>query len=116
MIASTRFLPRLGVLGFMLTVGTSAPTDSTRHVHGYGGIVPLPTAIVGSIGDAQSLAVLGRRLATRTEKGRVLYANERVTMPAGPDEGRTVSPAINRSRHPCSQLVQSHTLAGAPNS
>jgi hypothetical protein len=114
MIASSRFLPRLGVFGFMLAVGTSAPSDSTRHVHGYGGIVPLPTAVDGSIGDAQSLAILGRRLATRAEKGRVLYANERVTIPAGPDDSRAATPA---SRHrPCSQLVQSRTLAGAPNS
>jgi|SRR5689334_16053267 hypothetical protein len=115
MIASSRFLPRLGVFGFMLAVGTSAPTDSTRHVHGYGGIVPLPTAVVGNIGDAQSLALLGRRLATRAEKGRVLYANERVTIPAGLDDTRTVSPA-SRQRRPCSQLVQSRTMAGAPTS
>jgi len=116
MISSSRFLPRMGVFGFMLAVGTSAPTDSTRHVHGYGGIVSLPTAVEGSIGDAQTLAVLGRRLATRAEKGRVLYANERVTIPAGLDDTRTVTPASSRVRRPCSQLVQSHTLAGAPNS
>lgn len=114
MIASSRFLPRLGVFGFMLAVGTSAPTDSTRHVHGYGGIVPLPTPVVGTIGDAQSLALLGRRLATRAEKGRVLYANERVTIPAGPDDSHSGTPG--HSRRPCSQLVQSRTMAGAPNS
>ena len=112
---STRFLPRLGAFGFMLVVGTSAPTDSTRHVHGYGGVMPLPTAIDVSIGDAQSLAILGRRLATRAEKGRVLYANERITIPAGTDDTRAVTPA-SRARRPCSQLVQSRTLAGAPNS
>jgi hypothetical protein len=115
MISSSRFLPRLGVFGFMLAVGTSAPTDSTRHVHGYGGIVPLPTAVDVNIGDSQSLALLGRRLATRTEKGRVLYANERVTIPAGLDDTRAVTPAT-RARRPCSQLVQSRTLAGGPNS
>lgn len=114
MISSSRFLPRLGVFGFMLAVGTSAPSDSTRHVHGYGGIVPLPTAVDGNIGDAQSLALLGRRLATRAEKGRVLYANERVTIPAGPDDSRAATSASHR--RPCSQLVQSRTLAGAPNS
>lgn len=114
MSTSSRFLPRLGVFGFMLAVGTSAPTDSTRHVHGYGGIVPLPTAVDTTIGDSQSLAILGRRLATRAEKGRVLYANERVTIPAGSDDTRAIT--TSHTRHPCSQLVQSRTLAGAPNS
>ena len=115
MIESTRFLPRLGAFGFLLVVGTGAPTDSTHHVHGYGGVMPLPTAIEANIGDAQSLAVLGRRLATRAEKGRVLYANERVTIPAGLDDTRTAAPA-SHPRRPCSQLVQARTLAGGPNS
>lgn len=115
MTESTRFLPRLSAFGFLLIVGTGAPTDSTRHVHGYGGIVALPTAVETSIGDAQSLAMLGRRLSTRAEKGRVLYANERVTIPAGLDDTRAATPA-SHARHPCSQLVQSRTLAGGPNS
>lgn len=111
MISSTRFFPCLSAFGFLLVVGTTAPTDSTRHVRGYGGIVPLPTPIDTSIGDVQSLALLGRRLAARAEKGRVLYANERVTIPAGLDDTRAV-----RTRRPCSQLVQSRTLPGGPNS
>lgn len=115
MIASSRFLPCLGVFGILLAVGTGAPSDSTRHVHGYGGIVPLPTTIVGNIGDAQSLAALGRRLATRAEKGRVLYANERVTIQAGSEDTRAAT-AASRPRHPCSQVVQSRTLASTPTS
>ena len=120
MIASTRFLPRLGVFGLMMVVGTGAPTDSTRHVRGYGGVIPLPPAVEGSTADLQqALDLLGqRRLVVRTEKsGRVLYANERVTMPAGSDETRAVSPA-GKAKHPCSQqqLVQSRGAVGAPNS
>ena len=117
MIASTRFLPRLGMCGLMLAVGTSVPSDSTRHVHGYGGVVPLPPATAGSTADLQqTLELLGqRRITVRTEKsGRVLYANERVTIPAGPDDAHGANPA-SRTRHPCTQLV-TRTAAGSPNS
>ena len=115
MFASTRLLPRLGAFGFFVIVGTNVPTDSTRHVYGYGGIVPVPPAV--DVGDGaapiQTPDILNqRRIAVRTKNGRVLYANERVTMPASVDDTRATA---SRVRHPCSQLVQSRTSAG-PNS
>ena len=39
MFRSTRVLSRVSAFGFLVVVGTNAPTDSTRHVYGYGGIV-----------------------------------------------------------------------------
>lgn len=114
MFASTRFLPRVGAIGFFLIVGTNVPTDSTRHVYGYGGIVPVPPPAVDA-GDTPlpTPEILNqRRIAVRTKNGRVLYANERVTLPAAVDESRA---SAARLRHPCAQLVQSHTVAG-PNS
>jgi hypothetical protein len=111
MLASTRFVSRLSAFGFFVVVGVNTPTDSTRHVYGYGGIVIVPQPVGGSA-TVQTPDILSqRRIAVRTKNGRVLYANERVTMPAGTDDTRTAV----RVRHPCSQLVQSRTVAG-PNS
>lgn len=111
MPASTRSLSRLGAFGFFLVVGTTTPTDSTRHMYGYGGIVIVPPAVDGGTGSPAPEILSQRRIAVRTKNGRVLYANERVTMPAATDDTRSVA----RVRHPCSQLVQSRTIAG-PNS
>ena len=112
MFASTRLLPRLGAFGFFVVVGTSVPTDSTRHVYGYGGIVPVPPAVDASDSPLQTPEILSqRRIAVRTKNGRVLYANERVTMPAGSDEAHAT-----RARHPCSQLVQLRAVTGNPSS
>jgi hypothetical protein len=113
MFASTRFLSRVGVIGIFLVIGTNIPTDTTHHVYGYGGIVPVPPAVDASDTPIQTPEILNqRRIAVRTKNGRVLYANERVTMPAGTDEARTASA---RLRHPCSQIVQARNTAG-PNS
>ena len=111
MFASNRLLPRFGAFAFFLAVGTSAPTDSTRHVYGYGGIVPVPPAVEGDSGIQTPDVLMQRRIAVRTKNGRVLYANERVTMPAGSDDAR-----VNRARHPCPQLVQSRAILAGPNS
>jgi hypothetical protein len=115
MFASTRFLPRVGVFGFFVIVGTNLPTDSTatRHVYGYGGMVLVPPAVEGSATAIQTPDILNqRRIAVRTKNGRVLYANERVTTPAAADDAH---PATARVRHPCTQLVQLRSSAG-PNS
>jgi len=113
MSASSRFLSRVGALGFFLIVGTNVPTDSTRHVYGYGGMVPVPPAVDAADSPIQTPEILTqRRISVRTKNGRVLYANERVTTPAAVDEIRTASA---RTRHPCAQLVQSRASAG-PNS
>lgn len=113
MFGSTRLLSPLGALGFLIAVGTNVPTDSTRHVYGYGGIVPVPPAVDAGDSPIQAPEILNqRRIAVRTKNGRVLYANERVTMPASVEEVRAATPRV---RHPCSQLVQSRTVAG-PNS
>src|SRR5436853_76937 len=113
MFASTRFLPRASAFGFLVIVGTNVPTDSTRHVYGYGGMVPVPPAVDAGASPIQTPDILNqRRIAVRTKNGRVLYANERVTTPAAIDEAR--APAV-RMRHPCTQLVQSRTATG-PNS
>ena len=114
MFASTRFLPRVGVFGFFVIVGTNLPTDSTatRHVYGYGGIVPVPPAVDGGTAIQTPEILDLRRIAVRTKNGRVLYANERVTTPAGVDDARA---AATRMRHPCTQLVQSRSAA-VPNS
>jgi len=110
MIASTRLLPRLGAFALFVVVGTSTPTDSTRHVYGYGGIVSLPPAADGDSAIQTPEILIQRRIALRSKNGRVLYANERVTLPAATDEARGARP-----RHPCSQLVQSRANA-APTS
>jgi hypothetical protein len=111
MIASTRLLPRLGAFGLFMVVGTSVPTDSTRHVYGYGGIVTVPPAVDADT-SLQTPEILNqRRIAVRTKNGRVLYANERVTMPAAADEAHATRP-----RHPCSQLVQSRATTANPSS
>jgi hypothetical protein len=115
MFASTRFLPRVGALGFFVIVGANVPTDSTstRHVYGYGGMVPVPPALDGSAAPIQTPDILAqRRIAVRTKNGRVLYANERVTTPAAVDDAR---PTTTHVRHPCTQLVQSRSAA-SPNS
>jgi len=115
MFASTRFLPRVGVFGFFVIVGFNIPTDSTatRHVYGYGGMVPVPPAVDGGASVIQTPDILSqRRIAVRTKNGRVLYANERVTTPAAVDDARA---ATARVHHPCTQLVQSRSAAG-PNS
>lgn len=115
MSASTRFLPRVGVFGFFVIIGTNIPTDSTsaRHVYGYGGIVQVPPAVDGGATAIQTPDILNqRRIAVRTKNGRVLYANERVTTPAAADDARA---ATARVRHPCTQLVQSRSATG-PNS
>jgi hypothetical protein len=112
MFASTRFLPCIGVLGFFVLVGANVPTDSTstRHVYGYGGMVPVPPALDGGAVPIQTPDILNqRRIAVRTKLGRVLYANERVTTPAAVDEARA---ATAHMRHPCTQLVQSRSAAG----
>ena len=116
MVASTRFFPRLGAFGFIVVVGTSAPTDTTRHVYGYGGILPVPPAAAdGDEMTSQTPDILGqRRPALRTEKGRVLYANERVSAPVRSDAKPISSGA--RAKRPCSQLVQTRGNPGAPNS
>jgi hypothetical protein len=112
MFRSTRVLSRVSAFGFLVVVGTSAPTDSTRHVYGYGGIVVVPPAV----DDGQPIQapdiLSQRRIAVRTKNGRVLLANERVTMPAGSDDTRA---SASHTRHPCSQLV-SRAAAAAPNS
>jgi hypothetical protein len=113
MFASTRFLSCAGALGFFLVIGANVPNDSTRHVYGYGGIIPVPPAVDGSASAIQLPEMLmQRRIAVRTKNGRVLYANERVTTSAATDE--THAPAAH-VRHPCSQLVQARAVAG-PNS
>jgi hypothetical protein len=109
MVASTRFFQRFGVFAFVVVVGTSAPTDTTKHVYGYGGVLPLPPAIGGEDGMAPTPDVLGQRHSTvRTEKGRVLYANERVSSPAGSEAHAAT---VVRAKRPCSQVVQSRTVA-----
>ena len=114
MFASTRFLSRVGVFGFFVIVGANVPTDSTstRHVYGYGGMVPVPPALDGAAPIQTPDILAQRRIAVRTKNGRVLYANERVTTPAVVDDAR---PATARVRHPCTQLVQSRSAA-SPNS
>src|SRR5438105_2255362 len=86
MFRSTRVLSRVSAFGFLVVVGASAPTDSTRHEYGYGGIVPVPPAV----DDGQPIQtpdiLTQRRIAVRSKNGRVLYANERVTTPAGSDD------------------------------
>ena len=115
MFASTRFLQRFGALGFLVVVGTSAPTDTTRRVYGYGGVLPVPPAIDVDDAEPQMPDILGQRRPTlRTEKGRVLYANERVSAPVGSDGPRAASGP--RAKRPCPQLVQTRPSAGAPNS
>jgi hypothetical protein len=113
MFSSTRFLPRASAFGFLVIVGTGVvPTDSTRHVYGYGGMLPVPPAIDAADAPIQTPDILTqRRIAVRTKNGRVLYANERITTPAQVDEAH----ATAHVRHPCSQLVQSRATAG-PNS
>jgi hypothetical protein len=115
MVPSTRFFPRLGALGAIVVIGTGVKTDSTSHVYGYGGILPVPPAVV----DADEMPapdILGqRRVGQRTEKGRVLYANERVSAPAGTEAARPMSSAA-RAKRPCAQLVQTRGGSGAPNS
>jgi hypothetical protein len=112
MFRSTRVLSRVSAFGFLVVVGTNAPTDSTRHVYGYGGIVPVPAAVDEGQATQTPDILMQRRIAVRSKNGRVLYANERVTMPAASDDARA---AAARSRHPCSQLVQ-RTAIAAPNS
>ena len=74
MIASTRLLPRLGAFALFVVVGTSTPTDSTRHVYGYGGIVSLPPAADGDSAIQTPEILIQRRIALRSKNGRVLYA------------------------------------------
>jgi len=115
MFMSTRFLQRFGAFGFLVVVGTSAPSDTTRRVYGYGygGVLPVPPAVDVDDAGIQLPDILGQRRATlRSEKGRVLYANERVSTPAGSDAHATSS---SRAKRPCSQLVQTRA-AGAPDS
>ena len=70
MIASTRLLPRLGAFGLFVVVGTTVPTDSTRHVYGYGGIVVVPPAV----DDGQPIQtpdiLSQRRIALRRKDSR----------------------------------------------
>ncbi|HKW45787.1 MAG TPA: hypothetical protein VJN70_00020 [Gemmatimonadaceae bacterium] len=112
MFRSTRVLSRVCAFGFMVLVGANAPTDSTRHVYGYGGIVPVPPAVDEGQPTQTPDILTQRRIAVRSKNGRVLYANERVTMPAASDDHA----AASRSRHPCSQLVQRTAATAAPNS
>ncbi|HEY2378355.1 MAG TPA: hypothetical protein VGH98_20420 [Gemmatimonadaceae bacterium] len=112
MFLSTRVLSRVSAFGFLVVVGTSIPTDSTRHVYGYGGIVPVPPAVDEGQPIQTPDILTPRRIAVRSKNGRVLYANERVTMPAGSDDAHA---SASRARHPCSQLVQ-RTATTAPNS
>jgi hypothetical protein len=113
MFASTRFLQRFGAFGFLVVVGTSAPSDTTRRVYGYGGVLPVPPAVDVDDAGIQLPDILGQRRPTlRSEKGRVLYANERVSTPAGSDAHVTSS---SRAKRPCSQLVQTRAT-GAPDS
>jgi hypothetical protein len=112
MFRSTRVLSRVSAFGFLVVVGTTAPTDSTRHVYGYGGIVPVPPAADEGQPIQTPDILTQRRIAVRSKNGRVLYANERVTMPAANDEAHA---AASHTRHPCSQLVQRSATA-APNS
>ena len=115
MLASTSFLQRFGAIGLIVIIGTGTPTDTTRQVSAYGGVFPVPPALDDSEVVASLPDVLHRVLSLRTEKGRILYANERVSA-ARATEAK--SPAVNRSRTktPCSEIVQGRSTAGAPNS
>ena len=114
MVISTRFLPRLSAFGLIVVVGTSVQTDTTRHVYGYGGILPVPAAVDDDEPTAPTPDILGQRRSTmRTEKGRVLYANERISAPAGTDAPRAVS-SSTRAKRPCPQVVQTRANPGAP--
>lgn len=119
MLASTSFLARVSALGLFVVVGVSVQTDTTRHVYGYGGILPVPPAVTEGADEdmAPTPDILGQRRQTmRTEKGRVLYANERVSAPARTEATRPISSAP-RAKRPCSQVVQTRANpSAAPNS
>ena len=114
MIGSSSFLQRFAVLGFVGVIGTGTPTDSTRQIPGYGGVLPVPIAT----GDEASWPlpdVLGQRRNTvRTEKGRILYANTRVSTES-PDATHSSAPPARDKRN-CSQVVQTRGSSGLPNS
>jgi hypothetical protein len=114
MLASTSFLQRFGAIGLIVTIGTATPTDTTRQVNGYGGIFPVPPAMDDSEVVATLPEVLHRVLSLRTEKGRILYANERVSATRATEAKGPVAKA--RTKTPCSEIVQGRTASGAPNS
>jgi hypothetical protein len=115
MLASTSFLQRFGAIGLIVIIGTGTPTDTTRQVNGYGGIFPIPPAMDDSEVVATLPDVLHRVLSLRTEKGRILYANERVSATRA-TEAKSSTASKARTKTPCSEIVQGRTASGAPNS
>ena len=116
MLASTSFLQRFGAIGLIVIIGTGTPTDTTRQVVSYGGIFPVPPAMDDSEVVASLPDVLHRVLSLRTEKGRILYANERVSAARATEAARPSGAVKSRTKAPCSEIVQGRTASGAPNS
>ena len=119
MLASTSVLQRFGAIGLIVIIGTGTPTDTTRQVYGYGGVFPVPPILEDSevVASLPSLPdVLHRVLSLRTEKGRILYANERVSAARATEAARPSAAAKSRTKSPCSEIVQGRTTSGAPNS
>jgi hypothetical protein len=115
MLASTSFLQRFGAIGLIVIIGTGTPSDTTRQVKGYGGIFPVPPAMDDSEVVAMLPDVLHRVLSLRTEKGRILYANERVSATRA-TEAKSPAATKSRTKTPCSEIVQGRAAPGAPNS
>jgi hypothetical protein len=104
----------------LLIVGVTLPSDSTRRVVGYGGVLPLPA--VESTGDAAPLlgrleTILELRHDARSERGRVLYATGRAPAARSASTADRASRPTRTCRSDSSrQVVQGRATGASPNS
>lgn len=101
-----------GVLAVAIIIGPGTDSTLTQRP-GYGGVLPIPF-----VTDDASLIlspdeiIAPRHSVGRTERGRILYANDRAPKAPQPEPVRTA----RDKRSPCnSSLLQSRTSA-QPNS
>jgi len=103
-----------GVLAVALIVGPGTDSTLTQRLPGYGGVLPIPfvTDDVSLILSPDEI-IAPRHTVGRTERGRILYANDRAPKAQPPEPVRT---ARAKRSSPCnSSLLQSRTSA-QPNS
>jgi hypothetical protein len=101
-----------GVLAAAIILGPGTDTTLTR-LPGYGGVLPIPfVADDASLILSPDEIIAPRHTEGRTERGRILYANDRAPKATQVDPVRTA----RAKRSPCnSSLLQSRTSA-QPNS
>jgi len=98
-----------GVLAVAIMIGPGTDSTLTQKLPGYGGVLPIPFAADdASMFLSPTEIIAPRHTEGRTERGRILYANDRAPKAPQPEPVRTA----RAKRPPCTtSLLQSRTPA-----